>query len=148
VNANSGELVGRPTQHGSFTFTIAASNSIGHVDSAPISLMVTQNPIAMDEVIAPTVLRNNPFSDAIVYDAYPEPTYSIASGALPTGLAISSTSGAITGVPTALGEFSFSVAATAPNFYAHTSPVIKLSVQQIPVALDKTIVSRTNLGVP
>jgi hypothetical protein len=78
LNANTGAILGRPTQHGSFTFTIAASNSVGNIDSAPISLMVTQNPVAMDETIAPTVMRNLPFADAIVYDAYPEPTYSIA----------------------------------------------------------------------
>ncbi len=47
-----------------------------------------------------------------------------------------------------LGDFSFSVSATAQNFYTHTSPVMRLSVQQIPVALDKSIVSKTNLGVP
>lgn len=147
LNAESGELLGRPTQHGSFAFTIAASNAVGHVTSAPISLMVTQNPIPMDEVVVPTVLRNIPFADAIVYDAYPEPTYSIATGALPPGLAISSSSGAITGSATALGEFNFAVAATAPNFYNHVSPLMKLAVQQIPIPQDRSIVSKTNLGV-
>lgn len=53
-----------------------------------------------------------PYADAVSANGSPAPTYSITSGALPTGLSLNSTTGAITGMPKRQGTFTFTIAAT------------------------------------
>ncbi|MDQ4502438.1 Ig domain-containing protein [Sinomonas sp. ASV322] len=47
-------------------------------------------------------------------DGIPGPTYTIATGALPPGLALDAASGVLSGVPTSSGTYTFAVAATNP----------------------------------
>ena len=73
-------------------------------------------------------------------------TFSISSGALPTGLVLNSVSGAITGVPTAAGTFNFTITATdatgcaGSRLYTVTMaspgcPAITLSPTTLPPAM-------------
>ena len=50
-------------------------------------------------------------------------TWSIASGALPTGLSLTSGTGVISGTPTATGTFSFTARVTAANGQSVTKPL-------------------------
>ena len=53
----------------------------------------------------------------------PAPTFALASGALPTGLALGGTTGLLSGTPAAAGTFTFTVSATNSAGTATTPPI-------------------------
>ena len=55
---------------------------------------------------------NTIYSDSVSATGFPTPTYSITSGSLPAGLTLNSTTGAITGTPTATNQYTFTVSAS------------------------------------
>lgn len=61
-------------------------------------------------------------------DSLDQPTYSLASGSLPTGTTLSST-GLISGTPSAAGTFTFTVNATDANGRSTSSGSLSISVQ-------------------
>lgn len=64
-----------------------------------------------DESVQPAVVGRS-YTDAVVANGTPAPTYAVTSGALPRGLTLNSATGAITGTPTTSGTFNFTVSAT------------------------------------
>lgn len=113
-----GVLSGTPTAGGSFNFTVSATDSSG----APGPFAGTQ---AYTLVIAPPTLTLPATSLAgatlgAAYSGAISPAsggtapyaYAITAGALPGGLTLNATTGAITGTPSALGTFNFSITAT------------------------------------
>lgn len=90
-------------------------------------------------------------------------SFSLSSGTLPTGLSLNTTSGALTGTPTAAGVFNFSIkatdASTAPGPYSGTKaytivvapPVIVVSPLTLPntavaAAYSQTITASGGIG--
>ena len=113
-----GTLSGTPTAGGAFNFTITATDS--SVAPGPYS-----GSRAYILAIAPAtvVLPATPLADGTLGTAYSASitaasggtapyAYAVTAGALPGGLALNATTGAITGTPGALGTFNFSVTAT------------------------------------
>jgi len=104
-------LSGTPTARGSFTFTIIAADSANHTASQSYTLVIAPPPIT----IAPTGLK-----PGVLGTAYSQQltatggaggyVFSIGSGAAP-GIGLSS-SGLLSGIPTAAGAFSFGVSVT------------------------------------
>lgn len=121
LNSNSGLLSGSSTQSGSFSFAIKSTDTGSTGSGAPFSV---QNNYTLN-VAAPTIAIT-PTSPAagvsgIAYSAtlsasggIGQYTYSVSSGALPTGLVLS-TSGQITGTPTRVGAFNFVILARDAN---------------------------------
>src|SRR5664279_4595622 len=78
----------------------------------------------------PNALLNVPYSSAItVSGSSTVCLFSITAGSLPTGLNLNTTTGAITGTPTVVGQFPFTitatdncviVSATRPSLFAQT----------------------------
>lgn len=107
----SGNVIsGSPTQAGEFSFGIQASDGQSTA-SQTCSLGVTGAPVALGEVL---------FPDGFVGQPYPQTpvaatggagryTFSVSSGSLPPGLTLAG--GAISGIPTAAGNFQFTVLA-------------------------------------
>jgi hypothetical protein len=56
--------------------------------------------------------RNVVYSDGVSASGLPAPTYSIISGSLPAGLTLNSTTGAITGTPTDINSYSWTIRAS------------------------------------
>ncbi len=119
-NAATATLSGTPTQSGSFPFTVSAtdhSTGSGPFTSSPqnYTLLVTAGTIT----ITPSSLPNG-----AVGVSYPSTQFAASggianysysySGNLPAGLSLSS-SGALSGTPTAAGSFSFTVTTTDSN---------------------------------
>ena len=111
----TGVLSGKPTAAGTFTFAVTASNGTAPDAVTPDLTITVATPAP------PVFTADSPPSTATVGSAYsytfaatgpPAPTYSLASGAVPTGLTLNGTTGELSGSPTQAGTFSFVVKAT------------------------------------
>jgi len=110
INQDTGALSGTPSVIESYSFTITASNPLGSVSQA-FSGQTGVTPAWVDETLA-NIIYNTAYSDGVEASGTPTPTYSITAGALPTGLALNTSSGAVTGTPTDAGDFTFTITAT------------------------------------
>src|SRR5580704_16844025 len=117
MNAASGMIAGQPAAAGSFGFAVSVQDSSASKASAmsQMSMQIT----AASPTKAPLQITTNSLPNGEVGDSYdgsmvatggtPPYQWSIASGALPSGLGINSTSGVISGQPSSAGTFSFAV---------------------------------------
>ncbi|MGE5644713.1 MAG: putative Ig domain-containing protein [Acidobacteriota bacterium] len=111
LDASSGAFSGTPSEAGSFTFTVQVADSRGVTKSLATGITVEQG----------LSITTSTLPDATLAAFYQEPlqaaggktpyTWSVAGGSLPGGLSLDSRSGAISGTPTVVGSFSFSVMA-------------------------------------
>jgi uncharacterized repeat protein (TIGR01451 family) len=136
LDQTTGQLSGTPTTAGVFTFTIAANNGVG---SPAVSGSITITVAAT--AAAPVFTAGSANPDAVVGAAYsylfaasgvPDPTFAIASGALPTGLTLA-TSGSLSGTPTVAGTYSFTVRASNSQGFAD-SGAQSITVNPAPAA--------------
>ena len=121
VTFSGNTLSGTPTVPGSYPITVTATDTVLTGAGAPFS--VAQN-YTLD-VPAPTIVVNPAtLADGISAQAYSETLaasggvgpygFTVTAGALPAGLTLSST-GNLSGTPTASGTFNFTVTATDAN---------------------------------
>ena len=97
-----------------YTFRATASNSAGTSDPSSASLGVTPDALPVLTAATPptTATVGAAYSYTFAASGYPVPTYLVQSGTLPTGLTLNSTTGALSGTPTATGTFTFVITAT------------------------------------
>jgi hypothetical protein len=110
LNTTTGAITGTPVVAGPYSFTIEASNAVSTA-SIVISGTVTSIPVFTDGTVA-SLKVGVQVSDGVAASGVPAPTYSVIEGALPAGLQLDATTGAITGTPTKAGDYSFTVKAT------------------------------------
>ncbi|MEN5284546.1 putative Ig domain-containing protein [Stenotrophomonas lactitubi] len=116
-------LSGTPTSQGSYTFGIrVADSSTGTGSYAEVKSVTLQ-------VIPPPTIVVNPATvpGATVAVAYSQTFsasggtapygFAITAGALPAGMSLNTSTGALTGTPTAAGTFNFTVTATDANSF-------------------------------
>jgi hypothetical protein len=113
LNASTGAITGTATTAGEFDFTIKAENADGYV-VAEFTIVVSEAnaepPVFTDETLASSATVGSSYSDSVSASGSGV-TYSIDEGALPNGLSLNSSTGAITGTPTAAGEYTFTIRA-------------------------------------
>ena len=111
---NSGVISGTPTANGSFSFTaaVADQSNPSQTQSAPTSILIASNALAITSSGLSAGTNGTAYS-ATLQAAGGTPAYrwSILSGNLPTGLTLSP-SGTISGSPTASGTFHFTAGVT------------------------------------
>lgn len=116
VNSSTGAISGTPTTYGTYTFVVRATNADASSTIYTNTLTLTVQDVALswsDQVLASSLaIEGQSYSDGVSVSAGPTTAYSIASGALPTGLSLNTSTGAITGTPTTAGSYSFVVRAT------------------------------------
>ncbi len=105
--SGGGAISGTPTVSGTFNYTVTVTDSAGNAGTVNCSVTVA----TASNLICPSVSSDDvgvPFySPAITISGGTAPyTFSVANGTLPAGLALSTSTGAITGTPTAPGTFS------------------------------------------
>ncbi|MGA7613889.1 MAG: ice-binding family protein [Thermoanaerobaculia bacterium] len=110
--ATTVDISGTPSQSGSFTFTLTATDSNGCIGSRIYTALGTCPLIT----VGPTTLA--PPTSGVTYSqtitasgGTPAYTFGVTSGALPAGLGLSS-SGTLSGTPTNSGAFTFTITAT------------------------------------
>jgi len=104
----SGELAGTPTAEGTFTFTVHAVGGSLTADRAYTLKILPGPPISIASLLA-SGIKGVPYSQMInVFNATAPLTFTKTTGTVPPGLALS-TSGILSGTPTALGSYGFGV---------------------------------------
>ncbi len=114
-------LSGTPTAPGSYPVTVTATDTGSTGAGAPFTVAqnYTINVPAPTIVLAPLSLANGtaaiPYTQTITATGAVAPfTFAVSSGSLPAGLALSNT-GTLSGTPTEVGSFNFTIAAADAN---------------------------------
>jgi hypothetical protein len=132
--SNSGVIAGDPTVPGSFAFSVQvtdSSNAAGGPASAQAELsltVLTAVSISTGALPAGSVGASY-LSGMEASGGTPPYVWSIVTGPLPPGLSMQPASGVISGIPTAPGNFSFTVAAR------DSSPTQQIGTQPFAIAM-------------
>jgi large repetitive protein len=120
LNTTTGVIAGTPTTVGNFNFTITATDANGCpgtrayaiVIAAAACPVITVNPAPP----LPNGVVGTPYNQTVSAIGGLAPyTFSVTAGALPNGLLLNAGTGAITGTPTTVGNFNFTITATDAN---------------------------------
>ena len=109
-----GQLSGVLMQTGSFTFTVTVTDAYGCKGEIVYKLNVDCGTISIQPAgpALPDATINTSYNPAQTFNASGgcgQYTFSIAGGSLPPGLTLNPTTGALTGTPTQVGTYSFTV---------------------------------------
>jgi hypothetical protein len=160
--SSAGVLSGTPTVVGSYSFTIQANDVNGCPGTQSYAVSINCSTITLSPNGAnPTVLTSGvigiPYSEAITASGGTAPYAYAETGTLPTGVTLSS-SGVLSGTPTASGTYTFTVTATdaqgCPGSQAYSvfyCPTLMLSPTNLPVgtlgaAYSQTITAINGVG--
>jgi len=113
LNTSTGAITGTPTTPGSYSFTIRVTDicfSGAQTASKAYIISIECAPLSITTVSLPAGTAGQAYSQQIQSTGgYGTKTYSVIAGSLPTGLSLNSSTGAITGTPTAAGTYPFTI---------------------------------------
>jgi large repetitive protein len=150
----SGTISGTPTASGTYTFTVAATDSstgsgAPYAGSRTYTLVIGVPTIAVDTATLPNATVAASYSQSIAASGGTGPySYAVTGGALPAGMTLNST-GQLSGTPTAGGTFNFTVTATDSSGGAGPfsgSRALRLVVGAPTIALAPAAVSNAVVG--
>ncbi|WP_332676496.1 putative Ig domain-containing protein [Brevundimonas sp.] len=116
--AAGGALTGTPTASGVFNFTIRTTDSSTGAGpfqgSRPYTLTVNAPSVTVNPTTLPAAAVGSAYSQTMTGAGGTAPygSFTVIAGALPAGLSLNSSSGALTGTPTAGGSFNFTIRTT------------------------------------
>jgi len=147
-----GVLSGTPTAGGSFNFTVTAT------DSSPFPGPFAGSRAYTLVIAPPTIsLPATPLADGTLGAAYSAAitpasggtapySYAVTAGALPGGVTLNAATGALTGTPSALGTFNFSITATDSS--TGTGPYTATQAYAITVVDVPPVANPVSITVP
>lgn len=115
--ASGGALTGTPTASGTFTFTVTATDSSpspGPFNGVQAYTLIVAAPtVVLPATALAQAVLDSPYTAALnpASGGTAPYTYALAAGTLPGGIALAA-DGTLSGTPTAIGTFNFSVTAT------------------------------------
>lgn len=112
INSSTGVLSGTPTTTGTYTFTIIATDGIGCSGTHTYTIDINCPTITIAPATLPDGTVNTAYSQTATQTGSTGTITWSTSGTLPPGLSINSTSGVLSGTPTATGTFTFTITAT------------------------------------
>ena len=135
LDASTGEIVGSPTQQGTSSFTIQASDSetTAQIASKSLTMTVVASGSAFQVATSsmPMGTQGSEYSTTLDSEGGIAPTaWAVTSGALPPGLNLDSATGRISGMAEQPGNFLFSVEASDG-----TSPVSLTSSDNLSILI-------------
>jgi DNA/RNA endonuclease G (NUC1) len=125
INTSTGVISGTPTTPGSYTVGLTASNATGD-GTATLTINVQANPNA--PVITSNLIATGQIETAFSYQivASNSPT-SYTAANLPAGLSINTSTGLISGTPTAGGSINATI--TAVNSFGSDSETLQINIR-------------------
>jgi hypothetical protein len=157
--SSTGTIAGTPTVYGTYTFSLSVTDSYSprQSASAAFTFTVVPAPLLLSYTTPVTLTAGISYYQApAVSGGIPPYTYTLTSGTLPTGLALSttagSTNGAISGTPAAVGSFSATLQVTDSETIPQiTSAPVAFNVFNAVVAVNTAstlaIVPQTGFGM-
>jgi hypothetical protein len=141
MSAN-GTISGTPTVSGTFTYSVTIKDSAGNTGTLNCAVTVAA-PISPLSLTCPSVTTGTVgtayAAAATASGGVPPYTYSLYSGSLPTGLTLNPSTGAIMGIPTSSGTFSFTIKVSDASGLTAASSGCTISVSAaVPIAQGDT----------
>lgn len=132
LNAN-GTITGTPTAAGVYAFTVTVTNGTRTATSSPTWTVQAAAPSALNYTTPVSYLQNTAITTNSPNPSGGAPTsYAVILGTLPAGLSLNTTTGDITGTPTAATAGSVNVTIRGTNAQGNASQVVNITV--IPAA--------------
>jgi Flp pilus assembly secretin CpaC len=124
-NPATGTISGTPTAPGNSNFTVSVADSGTPAKSVTTTLSIFVAAVAPPLAVANSLPNGNiggPYDAVLTATGGKAPyTWTVAAGALPTGLTLAPSTGTITGTPNAAGNFTFTMQVTDSNAPALTA---------------------------
>jgi hypothetical protein len=132
LDAATGVLSGTPTAAGSFAFTVAVTDAASQTATRDLSCTVTSaTAFGIETSSLPGAIATQPYSATLTAaNGTPPYAWSIPTGALPAGLGLAADTGIISGTPSGVGTFAFTVRVTDSS----ASPQVASQALSITVA--------------
>lgn len=113
LTLNSGVLSGTPTAAGTFNFTVQATDTHNYAGTRAYSVTIAPPTIALAPATLPGGSTGVAYSQTVSASGGTAPySYAVTAGALPVGLTLAPSTGAITGTPTTAATSNFTITAT------------------------------------
>ena len=142
LNPATGLLSGTPTTSGSYTFTAKVTDTFGGTATKTVTVVITAVPSLANPAPA-TGQAGVAYSNGLAVTGGTGPyTWSVSSGSLPPGLSLNPTTGVISGTPTSVGLYTFTVQVT-DSFGLTATQTLSMSVAVGPLVISATASSST-----
>ncbi|MEZ5360806.1 MAG: Ig domain-containing protein [Bryobacterales bacterium] len=150
LNTSTGAITGSPTTAETASFTAQVSDANSVTDTKALTWTVNAAPSITTSTLPETTV-GAPYSSSLAATGGTGAlTWSIASGALPAGVTLNPTTGALTGTPTAEGTASFTVKAADTNSIETTkalsivvNPAPSITTASLPFGVTTVAYSQT-----
>jgi hypothetical protein len=131
LNSSTGAITGTPSASGTSNFTVQVTDANSNTASKPFSITIN-TALAVTTTTLPAGTQSVAYNTTLTATGGQTPyTWSITVGALPSGLNLNSSTGAISGTPSGSGTSNFTVQVTDANSNTASKP---LSITVNPVS--------------
>jgi titin len=163
MDSTTGAITGMPTTAGSENFTLTATDNVGQTASGGATVLISADPTISTATLPGGQVGVAYIQSVAGTDGTNPYGWSVTNGALPTGLTLDPTTGAITGTPATPGADTFTVTVTdddgqtasegftitvasAPTPPAPPASPLAITTTSLPDAQDGTTYDQTIVG--
>ncbi|HUN37855.1 MAG TPA: putative Ig domain-containing protein [Trebonia sp.] len=142
LNSATGLLSGTPTTSGRYTFTVQVADTFGGTATQTVTIVIAAVPTLSNPAPA-SGQTGVAYSNGLAVTGGTAPyTWSVSAGSLPPGLSLNPTTGVISGTPTAVGLYTFTVQVT-DAFGLTATQTLSIGVTAGPLVISASASSST-----